>query len=231
MRANEVLKTLEKEGTAQNRKVYARHGVSGAQFGVSFKVLRGLAKKLGPNQDLAEKLWTSGNHDARILAAMIADPEQITVATLNAWAKTLANYPTADALAELVAKSPLARSRADVWTKSKAEFVAQTGWDLVAHLATSEPDLDDAYFENQVGRIEESISGAANRARHAMNGALIAIGLRSPNLRRKATAAAKRVGTVEVDHGETSCKTPEALGYIDKTWKAGRAQRALKGKK
>ena len=28
---------------------------------------------------------------------------------------------------------------------------------------------------------------------------------------------AGRIGTVEVDHGETSCKTPEAVSYIKKT--------------
>ena len=231
MRASEVMKSLEKEGTAQNRKVYARHGVTGAQYGVSFKALRGLAKKLGRDQSLANKLWDSGNHDARILGAMVADPAAIRLSTLNAWSKTLDNYPMADALAELVAKSPHARSRAELWSKSKSEFVAQTGWDLIAHLATSDPELDDAFFEGQIRRIEDGISGAKNRARHAMNGALIAIGLRTPNLRRKATAAAKRIGKVEVDHGATSCQTPEAVQYIDKTWKAGRAQRAFRGKK
>jgi len=29
-------------------------------------------------------------------------------------------------------------------------------------------------------------------------------------------AAAKRIGKVEVDHGETSCKTPDASTYIRK---------------
>jgi hypothetical protein len=49
-----------------------------------------------------------------------------------------------------------------------------------------------------------------------MNGALIAIGLRNPRLEKKAVAAAKRIGKVEVDHGETSCETPDAAAYIAK---------------
>ena len=49
-----------------------------------------------------------------------------------------------------------------------------------------------------------------------MNGALIAIGLRSPALRKKAVAAARRIGKVDVDHGETGCKTPDADSYIEK---------------
>ena len=49
-----------------------------------------------------------------------------------------------------------------------------------------------------------------------MNRALIAIGRRTPPLRRAATAAAKRIGPVEVDHGETGCKTPDAVAAITK---------------
>ena len=49
-----------------------------------------------------------------------------------------------------------------------------------------------------------------------MNQALISIGLRSPSLRKAAVAAAGRIGKVEVDHGETSCQTPDAAAYIAK---------------
>ncbi|MBI3856045.1 MAG: DNA alkylation repair protein, partial [Planctomycetes bacterium] len=64
--------------------------------------------------------------------------------------------------------------------------------------------------------IEKEIHGSANFARHAMNGALIGIGICKPSLRRKAIEAAKRIGRVEVDHGETSCKTPDAVATIGK---------------
>ncbi len=49
-----------------------------------------------------------------------------------------------------------------------------------------------------------------------MNNALISIGIRNPMLQKKATAAAKRIGLVDVDHGKTGCKTPEAVSYIKK---------------
>ena len=54
--------------------------------------------------------------------------------------------------------------------------------------------------------------------RYGMNNALIGIGGRSANLRRKAIAAAKRIGPVEIDHGDTDCKTPDAIPYIEKMW-------------
>ena len=50
-----------------------------------------------------------------------------------------------------------------------------------------------------------------------MNSALIAIGIRNSALESKALSAAKKIGKVDVDHGETSCKTPDAAKYIRKT--------------
>jgi hypothetical protein len=47
-----------------------------------------------------------------------------------------------------------------------------------------------------------------------MNSALIAIGIRNPKLQKLALAVAKEIGEVEVDHGDTSCKTPDAAEYI-----------------
>ena len=63
-----------------------------------------------------------------------------------------------------------------------------------------------------------SIHAAPNDQRLAMLNALIAIGSRSATLRKSATAVAKRIGKVEIDHGDTSCKTPEAVPTLEKSW-------------
>ena len=55
-----------------------------------------------------------------------------------------------------------------------------------------------------------------------MNGELISIGAFKPALRKRAIEAAKRIGKVEVDHGETSCKTPDEAPYIEKASKRKR---------
>jgi hypothetical protein len=62
-----------------------------------------------------------------------------------------------------------------------------------------------------------------------MHNALIGIGsYGSKSLRDKAIAAAKRIGKVEIDHGETGCKTPDAVTYINKTveYRAAKAAKA-----
>ena len=61
-----------------------------------------------------------------------------------------------------------------------------------------------------------------------MNSALIGIGMRSPAFEKKAIAAAGRIGKVEVDHGETGCKTPAAAAYIRKAAAHQRSKRKVR---
>ena len=58
---------------------------------------------------------------------------------------------------------------------------------------------------------------------HALG--LIAIGIYKPQLQKTAIAASRRIGKVEVDHGETSCKTPAAEPYILKAAKRKSAKK------
>ena len=212
--SKDLLHELEDLGTEQNRKIYRRHGAGDNLYGVSFANLKDLAKKHKANHQLALELWASGNDDARILATMIADPKLADDQMIEGWASDLTNYGLADALESFVAKTALVRQKAEEWTRSDEEWRGSMGWQLVGQLAMHDKDLPDDYFERRLQTIERDIHTAKNRVRYSMNGALIAIGLRIENLKAKALASAERIGKVEVDHGETGCKTPDAVPYI-----------------
>ena len=216
MNLDEAMQALEQAGTAQNRKIFARHGVGERMFGVSYAFLKALAKKLKTDHALAEQLWANGNHDARILATMIADPQQASAAQLDQWAADLDSYVIVDAFAGFAAKTKHAVSKAKTWHRKKSEWLSAAGWTLIARLALDDRELPDEFFEDSLTVIEEGIQRAPNRVRHTMNGAVIAIGLRNEKLTKSALAAAQRIGKVEVDHGETSCQTPDAAAYIQR---------------
>ena len=226
MTLKETLAQLEAAGTAQTRKTYARHGVGPKMFGVSYAVLGKLTKQIKRDHALALGLWASGWHDARVLATFIADPAQCEVTTLDTWVTEAESRPLSGAIAKLAAATPHAEVLADKWRADAREFAAVAGWDLVAELALNST-LPDAKFAALIKFIEAHLHSSANDVRYAMNGALIAIGCRNAKLEKLATAAAKRIGKVEVDHGETGCKTPDAVAYIAKTW-AHRAAKAGK---
>ena len=216
MTVDEAMRELERAGTAQNRKVYARHGIGERMFGVSFAALRSLARTIKVDHELARGLWATGNHDARVLATMVADPDRFDGRTLDRWATDLDNYVVTDAFSQLVSRSALVREKMAAWSAAEGEWVSRAGWRLLSYLALEHDDVADEELEERLGVIEREIHGRPNHTRDAMNGALIAIGLRNAKLEKKAVTAAKRIGKVEVDHGETSCETPDAAAYIAK---------------
>jgi 3-methyladenine DNA glycosylase AlkD len=226
MQVDDVLAEFERLGTAQHRKIYRRHGVKSPAYGVSYAHLGKMQKRLKTNPELAAALWATGVHDARILACRIDDPLALTVATCNARARDLDSYVITDAYGGLVAKTRHAEGRVAVWVKSRGEWISSAGWGALASLAMSETARPDEFFLPYMARIVAGIHGAPNRTRHAMNNALIAMGVRNDVLYEAAVEAARSIGKVEVDHGETNCTTPDAIAYMDKT----RAHYAAKGR-
>ncbi len=214
----EIMNELKAFGTEQNRKIYRRHGVGDNQFGVSVANLRALKKKIKINHALAQQLWETGNHDARNLAALIADPKQADEGLLDHWIHGADNYVMTDCISGFAASTPFARTKSEAWRESNEEWVATAGWTLVSHLAMNDKTLPDSYFLPLIARIEREIHTRKNRVRYAMNNALIAIGGRSADLKEKALQAGATIGEVHVDHGETNCETPDACAYIEKMW-------------
>ena len=241
MELADALARLEAAGTEQNRKIYRRHGAKEPLFGVSFATLDAMAKQAKRDQALAEGLWATGNHDARMLACKVADPARFTEERLDAWLNDIEQYTLVDVFTGTVAaRVPGVAERAARWSASTRDWTAQAGWDLYSHLAmgdaageaadheSSDEPAADATFEQLVARVERDVHTSGNRTRHGMNMALCAIGGRNERLRGIAEAAAGRIGPITVDHGETGCKTPSIVPYIAKIWdhKHAKAQRA-----
>ena len=212
----EVMAELESLGTEQNRKTYARHGGGANAFGVSFAHLGKIAKRLKKNTPLAEQLWATGNYDARNLAVLIADPAHISRETVESWAGSVTNRGHADLVAaNVTSKCPFALELMNEWRAAKQDLVRQQGWDLVGILARNGV-LTDQQLTAALAEIERDIHTAPNWTRHAMNGALISIGIASDQHHAAVLQLAARIGKVEVDHGNTDCKTPDAVAYIAK---------------
>ena len=214
----ETMSALEKAGSAQTRKTYARHGAKEPMFGVSFATLKTLLKRIGVDQELALALWDTGNLDARNLAVKIADPARMSPSDLDRWARAPMPRMCGGYVPHLAAEGPHARGRCDAWCAAPDEPRRCAGWSLVGAMAMRDEDTPDAWFAQRLAEIEQSIQASPNAQREAMLHALIAIGCRSASLRKSVAAAAKRIGKVEIDHGDTSCKTPEPASTLEKTW-------------
>lgn len=221
----QALAALERAGSEQTRKTYRRHGAEEPLFGVSFAELKTLVKRIGVDHELALALWQTKNHDARVLALKIADPARIRPADLDRWARELRMRMCKGYVAMLASESPHAVAKAREWTSSSDPALRATGWTLSGMLAHADDSLPDEPFLQRVAQIEKSIHAAPNAEKEAMNMALITLGGRNATLRKAALAAARSIGKLEVDHGDTDCKTPDAATYIEKMWAHAQAKK------
>ncbi len=217
MDAKQALAHLEKKGTAHARKIYLRHGYPEPLFGVSFAELNALKKRIKTDQALAEALWSSGNADARILAAMVADPSRFTRAGARKWIRESDFRTLRDYVSCMIARSPGAAKLATDFLSSKDPGERQAGLTMIATLGQEGTPVPLEVSRRALKRIEREIHAADNWSRYGMMYALIGIGAYDPSLTKDAIAAAKRIGKVEFDPGETDCKMPDPVPYIERT--------------
>lgn len=227
----QVMTALEKKGSAQTRKIYARHGAPDEMFGVKIGDLKPIAKQIKGDQKLALELYDTGNSDAMYLAGLVADGAQMTKKELDSWVKAATWYMISEyAVAGVTTESPHGRALALKWMKSKNEAIASCGWATYCGiLATTEDDeLNFGEIKQLLDRIVDTIDDAPGRVRYTMNGFVISVGTYVKPLLKDAKAAAKSIGKVTVDMGETSCKVPLATEYIKKVESGGRVGKKRK---
>ncbi len=215
----EVMAELEAAGSAQTRKTYTRHGAEAPMFGTSFATLKVLMKRIDVDHELALALWDTGNFDARNLAMKIVDPARMSADDLDRWAREAsAALSCGDYAAMLPAEGPLGATKVTEWLASPDPRERRAAWPLLGQLAQRDTAMPDSFFAERLEEIVRSIHTAPNAERAGMNNAVITIGFRGPALRDAALAAARRIGKVDIDHGDTACKTPDAVVYIEKAW-------------
>lgn len=233
----EIFQELKACGTDQNIKVYKRHGAQEPLFGVSFANFNKLKKKVvsdrgkkGMNQEIAEKLWHTGNADARILAAMIAEPDKIEASMLDQWVEEADFYPIADGLATLAHKTPFALDKLSRWCNASREYVKRTGFTMLCSFTKEKEPRSNDFYLPFIQKAEQELQSASNRAKEGMNNSLIAMGAVNEKLRDRVLEAAGKIGPVEIDHGETNCKTFIIEEYLQKIYDR-RAARLAKEKR
>ncbi|HMI52873.1 MAG TPA: DNA alkylation repair protein [Candidatus Saccharimonadales bacterium] len=228
-----IMAELKKRGRAGTRRIYARHGMAtDNMYGVSIADLKIIFRKIKGDQELALALFATGNVDAMYLAGMVADGSKMSKRDLCAWAEGAAGLQMiAEYTVPWVAvENAGGRELALQWMKSTSEHVASTGWCTYSGLLATTPDekLDLAEIETLIGTVVSGIAAAQNRVRYTMNGFLMAVGSYVKPLLRKAKAAAKQIGNVSVDVGETACRVPVAAEYIDEMEAKGRTGKKRK---
>lgn len=167
-------------------------------LGVTVTELRGLARRIGRDHDLAAALWQSEIHEARLLATMVDEPSSVTEAQMERWVSDLTSWDLCDQLCgNLFDRTPYAFDKALGWSRRDEEFVKRAGFALMATSAVHRKDVSDARFEVFLPAISAQATDDRNYVKKAVSWALRQIGKRSPSLNRKAIATAREIERID----------------------------------
>lgn len=199
-----ILKRLKVMSDPKAVAGMARFGINPKNaYGVPIPVLRQIAKEIqssqtGKNHLLAQRLWSSGVHEARILASMIDSPEDVSEEQMELWAKDFDSWGICDqCCSNLFDKTGFAVQKAVEWSKRDEEFVKRAGFVLMATMAVHDKNAKDETFLKFLPIIKKGAVDERNFVKKAVNWALRQIGKRNPNLNKYAIKAARDIKNMD----------------------------------
>jgi 3-methyladenine DNA glycosylase AlkD len=195
----EILEQLKSLSNPDAVAGMARFGINPINtYGVSIPVLRKMAKEIGKNHGLAEKLWNSGIHEARILAPLIDSPEMVTEKQMESWVKDFDSWDICDqCCSNLFDKTKFAHQRAIEWSKRREEFIKRAGFVLMATLAVHDKEAVNQKFIKFLPIIKREATDERNFVKKAVNWALRQIGKRNSALNKIAIRIAKEIQEID----------------------------------
>lgn len=190
-----VLAELQRLANPVNVTGMARFGIVGKKLlGITTVQLRTIAKRIGRDHELAKELWVSGIFEARILAAFVAEPAQVTRRQANAWAKDFECWADCDGLCiHLFRKAPFAHELAVAWSNRREELVKRAGFTMMATLAVHDNATSNEVFRSYLKHVEGEATDERHNVKKGVNWALRQIGKRNLILNSDAIRTAKRI--------------------------------------
>ncbi|MFB9235837.1 DNA alkylation repair protein [Plantactinospora siamensis] len=206
----EVLAELVALADARTREVNGRHG---DDHGVNLGALRALAKRLGPRQELARRLWSTDDSAARLLATLICRPKAFGRDELDAMLREARTPKVHDWLVNyVVKKSQHVEELRLAWSADPDPVVAGAGWALTTERVAKRPaGLDLAAL---LDVIEAELRDAPDRLQWAMNHCLAQIGIDHAEHRARTVEIGERLQVLKDHPTPPNCTSPYAPVWI-----------------
>ena len=218
-RTEEVVNRIKRYATARFKKQMSeRFGINTQlALGTPVTKLRQLVKSLPrPDQDLAESLWRTNIHEARILASMLADPAQMTREKLDFWVKDLNSWDVCDlCCGNLFSKVKNPLKLAERWIKREEEFVRRAGFATLCALAAPRAKTTDEELCRFLPLIKIHACDPRPMVYKAVNWALRNIGKKNPRLTPHAQHCAQDILDLFPDNKTARWVANNALGELN----------------
>ena len=199
MKADQTIVQLKSQADPVAVAGMARYGINPDKaLGISIPTLRTMAREIGKDHQLAEELWASGIHEARILASIIDDPHQVTEEQMERWVTEFDSWDVCDQVcSNLFDKTPFAYQKAIEWSGAEAEFIKRAGFAMMAALAVQDKRASDEQFEPFFPVIVRQAIDGRNFVKKAVSWAVRNIGKRNRHLNTRAIEIAREIAQID----------------------------------
>lgn len=195
----DIVARLEAHARPDQVEKMSRFGISpGSRLGVSIPHIRKLAREIGRDHQLALGLWGTGIQEARILAALVDVPEEVTGEQMDHWARDFDSWDVCDQVCmNLFDRVPLVGEKIVQWSREEGEFMKRAAFSLIAILAVHDKQAPDEGFIRLFPIIKAGAQDGRNYVKKAVSWALRSIGKRNLSLNRKARSVARELQKIE----------------------------------
>lgn len=195
-----VMKELESLGKERTKKIYMSNGAVEPLFGVNTGDMKPLLKKTGLDQDLAEKLYATGNYDAMYFAGVIAEPRKMTASDFERWIDGAYFYMISDfVVAVTLSESDIAQEVSDRWINSGEDLKMSAGYSCYCWLLGNRKDqeFDPEKISKMMEHVKSAITDAPVNTKKAMNSFIYTVGISYIPRNREALDIAEEIGKIE----------------------------------
>ena len=190
----EVSEVLKSMSSSKHLEQLSHFGInSSTALGIKVPVLRDFSKKIGKSHELAQALWKTNIHEARMLASMIEDPDLLTIQQVDKWVNDFNSWDLCDTTCDVLGKTPFVLDLIEKYSVHTEEFVKRTAFSLMCKLAFHDKKMQNEQFIEFFKIIEREARDERNFVRKAVNWALRQIGKRNEFLRIKAINTAENI--------------------------------------
>lgn len=211
--AEQVTELLAELAALEDPKARAINERHGDDHGVNLTKLRGIAKRVKPQPELARALWQTDVTPARLLAILIMRPKQLDAAELDEMLREARTPKVHGWLVEyIVKKGPHKEQLRVLWLEDSDPVIASAGWALTSERAAKSPEGLD--LDGLLDTIEAEMVAAPDRLQWAMNQCLAEIGIAHPDLRARAIDIGERLEVLKDYPTPPNCTSPFAPIWI-----------------
>lgn len=217
MKLQEIIDTMQGLANPENVKGMARFGISSANtLGISMPEIRNMAKIIKRDHFLAIQLWDSGIHEAKILAALIADPKVITMEMMDKWVSEFDSWDVCDQVCgNLFEKTPYYDTKIFEWAIDEREYVRRASFALIAYCAVHQKKRNDDEFLQYFEIILQYSTDERNFVKKAVNWAIRQIGKRSFYLNEKALELCTNIQQIHPNSKSAKWITADAIRELN----------------